>query len=181
MDFAAAEAILHEMTKGESLTKHAYAVSEVMGAYARHYNEDEEKWRIAGLLHDADYEAWPEEHPHRIVNLLRERGEEDIAYAISAHYTKWNVEYKSLLDKALLASDELTGFIIAACLVRPTGIEGLPVKSIKKKLKDKSFAASVDREEVYKGAELIDRSLEEHIQFIIDVLKANKEKLGVKG
>ena len=180
MDFAAAEGILREMTKGESLTKHAYAVSEVMGACARFFKEDEETWRIAGLLHDADYEAWPEEHPHRIVKLLREHGEEEIAYAISAHYTQWGMEYKSLLDKALVACDELTGFIIAATLVRPNGIEDLKVKSIKKKLKDKSFAASVDRNEVYQGMEMIGRSPDEHIQFIIDTLQANKEKLGIK-
>ncbi|MBF0276214.1 MAG: HD domain-containing protein [SAR324 cluster bacterium] len=180
MNFSDAEAILREMTKGESLTKHAYAVSEVMAAYAGFYEEDEETWRITGLLHDADYEAWPEEHPHRIVKLLRERGEEKIAYAISAHYTQWGVEYKSLLEKALVACDELTGFIIAATLVRPDGIEGLKVKSIKKKLKDKSFAASVDRNEVHQGMELIGRSPEEHIQFIIDTLRTNKTKLGIK-
>ena len=180
MEFTAAETILREMTKGESLTKHAYAVSEVMGAYARFFQEDETVWRITGLLHDADYEAWPEEHPHRIVNLLREQGEEEIAYAISAHYTQWGVAHKSLLDKALVACDELTGFIIAATLVRPNGIEDLKVKSIKKKLKDKSFAASVDRNEVQQGIAMIGRSPEEHIQFIIDTLQANKEKLGIK-
>jgi len=159
MTFEEAESILRDMTKGQSLLKHAYAVAEVMGAYARYFGENEESWRIAGLLHDADYEAWPEEHPQRIVKLLRDQGEAEIAYAISAHYTKWGVEYRSLLDKALLACDELTGFIVAASLVRPAGIDGLQVKSVKKKLKDKRFAASVDRHEVYTGVELLERMI----------------------
>ncbi|TQV81391.1 HD domain-containing protein [Exilibacterium tricleocarpae] len=167
------------MTKGDSLLKHAYAVAEVMAAYACHYGEEPEQWRIAGLLHDADYEAWPDQHPDRIVQVLRAAGEEQIAYAISAHYTRWGVEHRSLLDKALVASDELTGFIVAASLVRPTGIDDMPVKSVKKKLRDKSFAASVDRNEVYAGAALLERELDEHIQFIIDVLKDNKAKLGL--
>lgn len=182
MDFASAEAILHDMTKGAGLLGHAYAVAAVMAAYARHYGEDEQQWRIAGLLHDADYETWPEQHPQPIVALLREAGEEDIAYAISAHYSKWGVEYRSRLDKALLACDELTGFIVAASLVRPTGIDDMPVKSVKKKLKDKHFAASVDRNEVYTGVELLGRGLDEHIQFIIDVLKnhGERETLGLR-
>jgi len=179
MTFEEAERILREMTSGQSLLKHAYAVAEVMGAYARYFGEDEETWRITGLLHDADYEAWPEEHPQRIVTLLRDQGEAAIAYAISAHYTQWGVEYRNRLDKALLACDELTGFIVAASLVRPTGIDGLSVKSVKKKLKDKRFAASVDRHEVYTGVALLERTLEEHIQFIIDVLVSKREKLAI--
>jgi predicted hydrolase (HD superfamily) len=106
-------------------------------------------------------------------------GEEVIAHAISAHYTKWNVSYNSLLDKALLACDELTGFIVACCQVRPDGINSLESKSVIKKLKDKSFAAKVERDEVYKGAELLGVDLNDHISFIITVLRNNKSELGI--
>ena len=106
-------------------------------------------------------------------------GESDIAHAISAHYTKWNVPYNSLMDKALLACDELTGFVIACCQVRPDGINSLESKSVIKKLKDKSFAAKVERDEVYKGAELFGVDLNDHISFIITVLKNNKAELGI--
>ena len=115
---------LCEWTETESLRKHARAVEIVMRSAAGRYgggDADPERWGVAGMLHDADYEKWPEDHPNRIVAWLRERGEEDLAHAISAHYTKWNVPYESPLDKALLACDELTGFIVACCLVRPGG------------------------------------------------------------
>jgi predicted hydrolase (HD superfamily) len=161
---------------------HARAVELVMRRAAYQYGigaADEESWGIAGMLHDADYEKWPEEHPKRIVAALRERGEEAIAHAISAHFTKWGVPYNSQLDKALLACDELTGFIIAASLVRPEGITTLESKSVRKKLKDKAFAAKVDREEVVKGAELLGVGLDQHIQFIIDALKPHAEELKI--
>jgi predicted hydrolase (HD superfamily) len=151
----------------------------VMTAYAKKFNENEEEWAIAGLLHDADYEAYPEEHPNIIVTKLREQGDEKIAHAISAHYTKWNVPYTNNLDKALLACDELTGFIIACCQVRPEGVSTLEPKSVIKKLKDKGFAAKVERDEVYKGAELLGVDLKEHIAFIINVLRENKDELGI--
>lgn len=151
----------------------------VMEAYAEKFGEDKEQWSIAGLLHDADYEAYPEKHPNIIVEKLRSMGEEKIAHAISAHYTKWNVSYDNMLDKALLACDELTGFIVACCQVRPDGITSLETKSVIKKLKDKGFASKVDREEVYKGVELLGVDLTEHITFIIEVLKKNKEELGI--
>jgi predicted hydrolase (HD superfamily) len=105
--------------------------------------------------------------------------EAKMAHAISAHYTKWNVPYETLLDRALLACDELTGFIVACCQVRPDGITSLETKSVVKKLKDKGFAAKVDREEVYKGVELMGIDLQEHISFIIEVLKKNREELGI--
>ena len=135
----------------------------------------------AGIIagHYPDYEQWPEDHPHRTVAWLRERGEEAIAYAVSAHYTKWNVPYESALDKALLACDELTGFIIAACLVRPDGVTTLTPKSVRKKLKDKAFAAKVERDEIQKGAELLGVDLSLHIQFIIEALKPHAEELGI--
>jgi predicted hydrolase (HD superfamily) len=151
----------------------------VMEAYAEKFGEDKEQWAIAGLLHDADYEAYPDQHPNIIVERLRLIGEDTIAHAISAHYTKWNVPYTSLLDKALLACDELTGFIVACCQVRPDGISSLETKSVIKKLKDKGFAAKVDRDEVYKGVALMGVDLNEHITFIIEVLKKNRQELAI--
>ena len=174
-----AREILDEMMEAENLRRHCRTVELVMEAYGHHFGEDPDQWAIAGLLHDADYEKYPDQHPHIIVKKLREMGEETIAHAISAHYTHWGVSYDTLIDKALLASDELTGFIMACCWVRPGKIEGLTPKSVKKKLKDKRFAAKVEREEIYKGIELLGVELHEHIQFIIDVLAANKEELGL--
>ncbi len=174
-----ARQILHSMTKGESLLRHARTVELVMEAYAEHFEQDVNLWGYAGLLHDADYEAYPDKHPSVIVNKLRELGEEELAYAISAHYTKWGNPQVSLLDKCLLASDELTGFIVACCQVRPDGITSLTPKSVTKKLKQKSFAASVDRQEISIGADQMNFQLNEHIQFIIDVLKENREELNL--
>ncbi|HEY5656341.1 MAG TPA: metal-dependent phosphohydrolase [Myxococcota bacterium] len=173
---------LSEWTRTESLRKHARAVEIVMRRAAHAYGggaADEERWGIAGMLHDADYEQWPEEHPQRIVAWLRERGEEQIAYAISAHYTRWGVPYESPLDKSLLACDELTGFVVAACLVRPDGVTTLTPKSVRKKLKDKAFAAKVDRGEITRGAELLGVELSEHIQLVIDALKPHADELGI--
>ena len=133
------------------------------------------------MLHDADYEKWPEDHPNRIVAWLRERGEEPIAYAISGHYTQWGVPLKSPMDKALLACDELTGFIVACCLIRPEGVSTLRAKSVKKKLKKKAFAAKVERHECRAGAELLGVDLGEHIDFIIAALRPHAEELGIAG
>jgi predicted hydrolase (HD superfamily) len=155
-----------------------------MRAAAHRYGSgaiDEEAWGIAGMLHDADYEQWPEDHPKRIVAWLQERSEEQIAHAVSAHYTKWNVPYESPLDRSLLACDELTGFVVAACLVRPEGVSTLTHQSVRKKLKDKAFAAKVDREEILKGAQLLGVDLAEHVQFVIDALKPFAEELGIQG
>jgi predicted hydrolase (HD superfamily) len=176
--------LLCEWTETDSLRGHARAVEIVMRAAAHRYGNgsaDEEGWGVAGMLHDADYEKWPADHPNRIVAWLRERGEAEIAHAISAHYTRWQVPYESALDKALLACDELTGFIGACCLVRPDGIASLTPKSVKKKLKDKSFAAKVERAEVTAGAELLDVDLGEHIAFIIDALRPHAAELGLEG
>ena len=151
----------------------------VMEAYAEKLGEDKEEWAIAGLLHDADYEPFPEKHPGVIVEKLSAMGETKIAHAISAHYTKWGVSYDTVLDKGLLACDELTGFIVACAQIRPEGIATLEPKSVIKKLKDKGFAAKVDREEVYKGVELLEVDLTEHIAFIIDVLRKNKAELAI--
>jgi len=178
------EAWLHlcEWTRTDSLRKHARAVEIVMRrAAGRHGGgaEDEERWGIAGMLHDADYEQWPEDHPNRIVAWLRERGEEEIAHAVSAHYTKWGRPHRSPLDKALLACDELTGFVVAACLVRPEGVATLAAASVRKKLKDKSFAAKVERNEIATGAELLGVDLCEHIEFVIDALRPHADELGI--
>mgnify|MGYP005992656613 CR=1 FL=1 len=163
---------------------HARSVEIVMRAAAHRYgrgDEDVEPYGLAGLLHDADYDRWPEEHPARIVAWLKERGEATLAHAISAHYTKWGVSYDEQIDKVLLACDELTGFVGACCFVRPEGISTLEPKSVKKKLKQKSFAAGVERDEVAAGVAMLDVELGDHIQFIIDALKPHAEELGLGG
>jgi predicted hydrolase (HD superfamily) len=179
MTLSEARGWLADMTKSASLLRHMRSIELVMTAYAEKYGENKEEWAIAGLLHDADYEAFPEQHPNIIVKKLEDIGEYKIAHAIAAHYTKWNVPYTTLLDRALLACDELTGFIIACCKVRPDGVSSLEPRSVIKRLKDKSFAAKVERDEVYKGAELLGVPLEEHIAFIIQVLKRHKEALEI--
>jgi predicted hydrolase (HD superfamily) len=175
---------LSEWTQTDSLRKHARAVELVMREAAHRYGngaDDVERWGIAGMLHDADYEQWPEEHSQRIVAWLRARGEEAIGYAISAHYTQWNVPHRSPLDRALLACDELTGFVVACCLVRPEGVHTLGSKSVRKKLKDKAFAAKVERHEVQTGAELLGVELTEHIDFIVGALRPHAGELGIGG
>lgn len=175
---------LCEWTRTDALRQHARAVELVMRAAASRYGRgavDEEPWGIAGLLHDADYEAWPEEHPARIVAWLRARGEEGLAHAISAHYTRWGVPHESALDKALLACDELTGFVGACARVRPDGLASLEAKSVIKKLKDKGFAAKVERAEVQAGPELLGVELAEHIDFVIGALRPHAGELGLAG
>ncbi len=174
---------LCEWTDSPALRNHARAVEMVMEQASTIYNEgrESEKWAIAGMLHDADYDRWPTEHPRRIVAWLQEKEEFEIAHAISAHYTKWGVSYESQLDKALLACDELTGFIVACSLVRPEGVRTLKPKSVKKKLKDKSFAAKVERDEVQAGLKLLGADLTDHIQMIIDALKPHAKELGIMG
>jgi predicted hydrolase (HD superfamily) len=175
---------LCEWTKTDALRRHARAVELVMRAAAERYGrgaEDVERFGLAGMLHDADYEAWPEEHPARIVAWLRERGEDAVAHAVSAHYTRWGVSYDETIDKALLACDELTGFVGACCHVRAGGIATLEPKSVVKKLKDKSFAAKVERAEVYAGTEMLGVDLSEHIAFIISALRPHAAELGLEG
>lgn len=175
---------LCEWTETDALRRHARAVEVVMRAAARRYgagDADVEAWGIAGMLHDADYEKWPDEHPQRIVAWLRERGEESIAHAVSAHYTVWNVPYVTTLDKALLACDELTGFVGACCHVRPGGITTLEASSVKKRLKDARFAAKVDRGEVRAGADELGVDLDQHITFVIEALRPFAAELGLGG
>ena len=171
-------------TETDSLRRHARAVEVTMRAAASAYGPGEEAvetWGIAGMLHDADYEKWPEEHPNKIVAWLRDRGEEELAHAISAHYTQWGVPYESQMDKALLACDELTGFVMACCYLRPDGVTSLTPKSVKKKLKDKKFAAGVERHEVQEGARMLEVDLGEHIQLLIDALRPHARELGIEG
>ncbi|MCB0685733.1 MAG: HD domain-containing protein [Saprospiraceae bacterium] len=171
--------LLYTMTETESLRKHAHTVSVVMKALAKKFGENEEKFAVTGLLHDADYEKYPDEHPNLIVEKLNKMGENEIAHAIAGHYTIWNVPRNTLMDKCIVAADELTGFIVAASLVRPTGLEGMNSKSVMKKFKTSTFAAKVDRAEVKRGAELIGMELNDLITFIIQVLQQNKEELNL--
>ncbi len=174
---------LRAWTTNASLLGHARAVEIVMRAAAAKYGEgaSPDVWGMTGLLHDADYDQWPEEHPQRIVDWLREQGEEEMAYAVSFHQTKWGLPAKTQMDKSLLACDELAGFVIACCLVRPEGIATLEPKSVKKKLKDKAFAAKVDREIIRNSVELLGVDFDEHIRFVIDALKPHAGELGIAG
>ena len=176
--------LLCDWTPTEALRKHARAVEIVMVAAAERYGpgaQAADAWGVAGMLHDADYDQWPDEHPDRIVAWLRERGEETIAHAISAHYTRWGVPYETDLDRALLACDELTGFVGACCRVRPGGIRSLQPKSVLKKLKSKGFAAKVDRFEIQEGVRLLGVEMSDHVAFVIEALAPHGEELGLMG
>jgi predicted hydrolase (HD superfamily) len=182
--YAEAEALLNSWTTGPSLRTHARAVEAVMRAAAGRYGggeADETRWAIAGLLHDADYEQWPDEHPRRVVAWLRDRGEDDLAHAVAAHVLRLGLTHDTPLDKALFACDEVTGFVVACSLVRGDGIHSLEPKSVLKKLKDKAFAAKVDRDEVRSGAEMLGVPLDEHIRMVIDALRPHAEALGIAG
>jgi predicted hydrolase (HD superfamily) len=175
---------LEEWVKSPSLRRHAYAVEAVMRAAAARYGEADanpEKWALAGLLHDADYEFAPNEHPRPIVDWLRSKGEPELAHAISAHGINWGVPYLTQMDRALVACDELTGFIVACALLRPDGMTSLNAASVLKKLKAQKFAAGVDRAEVYGGALILGVELAEHIDFVILALRQNENDLGLRG
>ncbi len=181
-DQAAAQ--LQGWTSNPSLLTHARAVEIVMRKAAVRYggpDASEDRWAITGLLHDADYDQWPEEHPQRIVDWLRVQGEEEIAYAVAFHQTKWGLPPKTVMDKALLACDELAGFVIACSLVRPDGVATLEPKSVRKKLKDKAFAAKVDRDIIRNSVELLGVGLDEHVQFVIEALRPHAAELGIAG
>jgi len=175
--------LLKEYTKNENLIKHMLAVEAGMRAYARKYNGDEEKWGIVGLLHDFDYEMHPtaEEHPIKGSVILKERNyPEDVIYAILSHADHTGVERKSPMDKALYAVDELAGFITAVALVRPTKkIADVEVNSVKKKLKDKSFAAKVSREDIERGVQELGVPLDEHIETILKAMQRIAGDLGL--
>lgn len=170
--------------KSPSLLRHSYLVERVMHHAAMRYGEgaeDVERWGITGLLHDADYELYPEEHPKRIVDWLECQREYEIAYAISCHYTAWNVPYKTRLDRALVSCDEISGFVVACCLLRPDGILSLNAASVLKKLREKTFAASVDRGEIVAGVKLLNVDLNDHVSFIINALRTHAAEFGLDG
>ena len=173
-----------EFVKSDSLRKHMLAVEACVEAYARKFGEDEQKWGVTALLHDFDWEIHPEapDHPMKGEPILAGRGVSDeIRRAILSHASYSGVPRESKLEKTLFACDELAGFVIACCLVRPDGIASLEPRSVKKKLKDKAFAAKVDRQIIQQGVELLGVDLGEHVQFVIDSLKPYAEELGIAG
>ncbi|AEB12669.1 HD domain-containing protein [Marinithermus hydrothermalis] len=180
-NYAEALALMREWTASENLRRHMMAVEAAMRAYARKLGEDEELWAIAGVLHDFDYERYPEEHPYRGVAYLREHGyPEVVCEAILGHASFTGVPRRTRMAKALFACDEITGLITAAVYVRPDrSIHGLELRSLKKKFKDKSFARGVNREEVRQAAEAFGVELWEHIGFVLEAMKADAERLGL--
>ena len=187
---ADALALLHEFTASDSLRKHMLAVEAAMRAYAGKWSEDADRWGLAGLMHDFDYEKWPNashaadaEHPAEGVRLLRSRGyPEDVLQAILGHATYTGVQRDTHMAKALFAVDELTGLITAAALVRPSkSVLDLEAGSVKKKMKDKAFARGVSREDVTAGAEEIGVRLDDHITFVIGAMRGVAPSLGLAG
>ena len=178
-------ALLYEYTQSDSLRRHALGVEQVMRKMAEKYNGNSDEWGLTGLLHDFDYEMYPtlEEHPYKGNEILKEQGyPESICNAIMGHATYTGVTRDTDMAKALFAVDELTGFIFAVTYVRPSkSIFEVKPKSVKKKLKQKSFAASVLREDIYQSMEELNVDMTEHLQFVIDALKEKAEELGLKG
>jgi predicted hydrolase (HD superfamily) len=181
MDRAAALELMHEYVENTALRRHMYAVEAAMRAYAKKWNEDEEKWGLVGLLHDFDYERYPSapDHPLQGSKILREKGvSEDIVYAILSH-ADYLSDYPrvSKLDKTLYACDELCGFLVACAYVRPLRFADLEAKSVRKKLKNLSFAAAVNRDDIQRGATDLGLDLDEHITFCIEALRGISDKL----
>jgi putative nucleotidyltransferase with HDIG domain len=174
-----------EWTESESLRKHVLGVEGAMRAYARKYGEDEELWAVTGILHDLDYEHYPDPdsgHSRIALRLFEERGyPRELIDAVAGHATYLGVPRETRLAKTLFAVDELTGFIAAVALVRPTGITGMTPKSVKKKLKQPSFAAAVNREEMREAAATLGEDFDEHIAFVIAALEPQAEALGLAG
>jgi len=183
-------ALMHEYTASESLRKHMLAVEAAMRAYARKFGEDEERWGITGLIHDFDYERFPnnahsptEEHPSEGVRILRAKGyPEDVLTAILGHAQYTNTPRESAMARTLFAVDELTGLITATALVRPTkSVHEVDARSVRKKMKDKAFARGVSREDVVNGATELGVDLDEHIAFVISAMQARSADLGLSG
>ena len=181
MNRAEAFALVCEYTQSESLRRHMVAVEIAMRAYADKFNEDIEKWGIVGLLHDFDYERWPDppDHPLKGAEILSGLGyPEDVIYAIKSHADYLDdCPRISPMDKTLYACDELAGFITACAVVRPERIVGMQAKSVRKKMKQKSFAAAVNRDDITRGAEDLGVELNEHIQFVIDAMAERADEL----
>ena len=177
--------LLTEYTQSESLRKHALAVEACMRAYARKFGADEEKFGLTGLLHDFDYEKFPtpQEHPFVGNKIMREKGyPEDVLRAILSHADYSGVKRESPMEKALYACDELCGLITAAALVKPTkAVADVDAKSIRKKMKDKAFARSVNRDDIINGAVDLGIDLDEHITFCIEAMKGIAKELGLEG
>lgn len=183
-------ALMHEYTASESLRKHMLAVEAAMRAYAAKFDEDPERWGLAGLIHDFDYERYPnaehsatEEHPAYGVRLLRERGwPDDILQAILGHATYCGVSRDTSMAKALFAVDELSGLVTATALVRPSrSLHEVDARSVRKKMKDKAFARGVNRDDVLLGAQELGVDLDAHIQFVIDAMRERASDLGLDG
>ncbi len=185
---ADALALVHEYTQSESLRKHMLAVEAAMRAYARRFGEDEERWAIAGLLHDFDYERWPnaaraatEEHPSEGVRLLRARGyPDDVCEAILGHADYTGVPRTTPMARTLFAVDELTGLITATALVKPSrSLNDVDAAGVRKKMKDKAFARGVSREDVVNGAAELGVDLDVHIAFVIEAMRGESTALGL--
>jgi putative nucleotidyltransferase with HDIG domain len=174
---------LTRYTKSEALLRHALAVEAAMGWYARYFGEDEERWRVVALLHDFDYEIHPtlDQHPQDGAAILRDAGyPEDVIEAVLSHAEHLALARDTLLKRALFACDELAGFVHACGLVRPTGLDGLEPKSVRKKLKQPSFAAGVHRDEVYAGAERLGLDLDDHIRNVVAAMQPIAPELGLR-
>lgn len=182
-DRASALVLMHEYTQSLSLRRHMLAVEAAMRAYARKFGEDEEKWGLVGLLHDFDYERWPDppDHPLKGAEILTERGyPADVIYAIKSHADYLpDCPRVNLIDKALYACDELAGFVTACAIVRPERLAGMQASSVKKKLKAKAFAASINRDDIARGATDLGVELDQHIQFVIDAMQPVAAELGL--
>lgn len=184
-----AYALLCEWVESESLRRHNLAVEAALRSYARHYNEDEELWGITGLLHDMDYERWPDMddtengHPRTELRLFRERNyPAELIHAIEAHATFLGVPRESLLDKALLACDEITGLILACAYVRPDkDLRSVKVSSVKKKWKNRKFTEAIDREENAHFIEELGVDFDEHVGRVLEAMQEVAEELGVAG
>ena len=182
MTYDEALKLLKEYTKSDSLIRHALCVETSMRCYAKKFGEDEEKWAITGLLHDFDYEKYPDNHPYKGSEILKEMGiEDDIIESIMGHANYTDVERKTLMAKTLFAVDELSGFLYAYSLVRPEkNLKGLKMKSVKKKLKDKAFAKGVNRDDIEQGISELDIDLAEHVMFVAECLQNSAEKIGLE-
>lgn len=177
-------ALMHEQVQSESLRRHMYSVEAACRAYARRFGEDEDLFGLAGLIHDLDYERFPDQHPLPGVEILRETGyPEAVLHAVLAHNApRTGVQPETLLDRTLFACDEVTGLITAAVLVRPNrSVMDLEAKSVMKKFKDRAFAAGVSREDVQHGAELLGVDLRDHVQFVIEAMRGVAPQLGLDG
>jgi putative nucleotidyltransferase with HDIG domain len=182
MDRPEAWNLLCEYAKNENLRKHALAVEACVRAYARKFGEDEEKWSVVGLIHDFDYEVYPNapDHPLKGSEILKEKGvSEEIRRAILGHADYTGIPRDTRLAKVLFACDELAGFITACALVRPDRIATLEAKSVRKRMKDKAFARSVSREDIIKSAEELGVPLDEHISFCVEAMRGIADQLGL--